>query len=661
MQSGEASRSHYRPGDILLNKYRIEGLLGRGGFAEVYRATHLKLNAPRAVKVLRKDAPGVGSQDFRMARERFKFEAQLGARLDHPNVVKVYDFEEAEDALFLVMEYAPGGSLRDRLEQEGALSVEDVIRLGLEVCGGLRVLHENLKAVHRDIKPANILFDEHGRAKVADLGLAQVPDDRIRRSLLGSLAGAHPGSPLYMSPEQETGRGILLPTSDLFSLGCVLFEALTGVAYKNVYGSRVRDHRPDVPAWLDAVIARALAETPGRVPEDGRDTTKRYRRAEDLLRALERRGEDGKRKRLWGALAAGFVAALVLILRVVFGGDNLVIPDSPETTQNAPLAAMLPTTAAPPKAAEQDGVSSPAATPVPADTEMPAPTFMPSPTYTATPQPTITPSPTANPTLAPGATMVSPVDGMVMVYVPAGEFEMGSDPGNDPYFWGAEAPSHLVSVGGFWIYKTEVTNEMYQKCVDDGGCSSPKQVDSDTRSIYYGDPRYSNYPVIHVTWYQARDYCLWAGGRLPTEAEWEKAARGEDGRLFPWGNQAPSSKLANLCDRGCSNPDARLSNLDDGYADTSPVGNYPAGVSPYGAYDVAGNVWEWVADWYQTGYYASSPYENPQGPPSGERKGIRGGSWFNGMDGVRTVVRSSRKPDDHFYSIGFRCVMDSKH
>jgi serine/threonine protein kinase len=266
-----------------------EKFLGKGAFAEVYRVMQSLMNVPRAIKVLRKDTRGAGSDDYRKAMERFKIEVQLGSQLDHPNVIKVYDCEEKAGELFLIMECADGGSLKDRLDRGELLSVEEATRLGADICNGLKALHEKLEAIHRDIKPSNILFAADGTAKIGDLGLAQVSGlDSLRSELGTSFSPGHPGTPEYMSPEQETTKGYLLPTSDIFSMGCVLFEALTGKRYEKVYGTRLRDHRADIPVWLEDIVARALAETQGSVPDDDRDPKKRFRQADIMRRALER-------------------------------------------------------------------------------------------------------------------------------------------------------------------------------------------------------------------------------------------------------------------------------------------------------------------------------------------------------------------------------------
>lgn len=252
-------------------------------------------------------------------------------------------------------------------------------------------------------------------------------------------------------------------------------------------------------------------------------------------------------------------------------------------------------------------------------------------------------SPNGNPfsprnTPAPaGYVMVSPQDGMKLHYVPAGPFTMGSDE------YGDEKPVHTVTLSAFWIDESEVTNQMYAMCVTDSKCAPPLP----TKDIaYYDDPQFADYPVINVTWGDATTYCLWAGRTLPSEAQWEKAARGPNGNAYPWGNQAPNKELANY------------DNSLDG--STSKVGQYPNGKSFYGAYDMAGNVFEWVNDWYGDTYYASSPSTNPPGPDSGYLRGVRGGSWDNSNYFIRSATRSGARPDAWVPNIGFRCALPAQ-
>jgi formylglycine-generating enzyme required for sulfatase activity len=714
----------YKPGEILLNKYRIERTLGQGAFGVVYLVTHLKLNALRAIKVLRWEDPGVGSTYYRMCRERFHLEAQLGEKLKNPYIVPVYDFEQDEETLILVMEYAAGGSLQTRIEGVRAskkpIPIAAALRIGVEVGRGLAAMHR-LQIVHRDLKPGNILFDVEGHARVGDLGLAQTPYSRLSGGT--SLAADHPGTSEYMAPEQRPGNKMALkPAADVYALGCVLFEVLTGeMRYFQKAGVRASSLREDVPEWLDNVVENLLSEEESKRPWDGveaveelrkaaeqvvwgeaqpkegeraqaerqrrqeadrlekerqeqketrrmeeerckaaaEDAAQRQKKEQMLVKAEKERrqkfadhekeveqigkaqpkaaDEENARRQLetwwskdeenkgskvippWviGAGGGGVVLLIVVAIWVLLGdggGKSKPITES-VTTPSAEVDFME---ANPSRLA-------------------PSPTFTVEPTATSAITPTFTAEPTVNspatPTLAPGASLVSEKDGMELVYVPEGDFLMGS-PEHDNLAESDEKPQRTVWLNSYWIDRAEVTNAHYSKCVAAGVCNTSEYADNNN---YNGADK----PVVGVDWNDARTYCEWAGRRLPTEAEWEKAATGTDGRVYPWGDKSPN---------------AQLLNYNNNVGKTTDAGSYPIGASPYGALDMAGNVWEWVADWYDSGYYSISPVRNPTGPSSGNEHVIRGGYWKNNGLGVRTANRYGFTPDISYYGLGIRCA-----
>jgi len=229
----------------------------------------------------------------------------------------------------------------------------------------------------------------------------------------------------------------------------------------------------------------------------------------------------------------------------------------------------------------------------------------------------------------------SELDGMTQAYVPEGEFLMGKGEvrKND------NSPQHLVYLDAFWMDKYEVSNSMYLKCLQAGACS---EMVSDNTT--YQNWIYRDHPVTYVTWEQANAYCQWAGRRLPTEAEWEKAARGTDGRKYPWGNEAANARLANF--------DGSM------IQEAVSVYRYPLGASPYGVLNMSGNAREWIADWYGEDYYLITPYANPTGPETGTERSLRSGSYNEDKNEIAITSRYRHEPQSAGLSRGFRCAED---
>lgn len=250
-----------------------------------------------------------------------------------------------------------------------------------------------------------------------------------------------------------------------------------------------------------------------------------------------------------------------------------------------------------------------------------------------------TPAPAVMPTVTPLPSEITDAQGMNMILVPEGKFSMGSNIGDSN-----EQPVQEVELDTFYMDHYEVTHSAYKACVDAGKCTSPGlNALGGFLTNYYDDPQYAEYPVVYVNWFQARSYCEWRGAQLPTEAQWEKAARGTDGPTYPWGPYI-------TCDRANYNYCIGL---------TSAVGSFSQGASPYGVYDLAGNVWEWTADWYSDTYYQTSPFPpNPTGPADGQFRVLRGGSFVDDENSQRSSHRQGELPENFNWNIGFRCARD---
>lgn len=595
---------------VLQNRYRIVTLLGQGGMGAVYRAWDLRLEGPVAVKEF-VPQPGLDAGTLGQLRDQFKQEVVILSRLSHPNLVRVRDFFEEHGNAYLVMDLVEGESLETRILRQYTIPEPEAVAWLLQLLDALAYCHGQ-GVLHRDIKPQNIIIDQQGQAILVDFGLVKLwnPNDPQTRTVLRGM-----GTPEYAPPEQYGKQGQSTnPRSDLYSLGATFYHALTGQAPPTASDRMADPHLFHPVRALNPRVSIATEMAILHAVEPAREA--RYSSAVEMRVALSRAAPAGEVPAFyrstarssalpWWAWAGGL---LILLMLLGWGGNALfgALKAAPAST-----AAWTPT-----------------ATPSPPVNSTPMQWFP--PTFTVTPTPALTdaPFPTVS-SLSFGDTWTRPADDMVMVYVPTGEFQMGSTEGDSD-----EAPVHTVALDGFWIDRTEVTNAQYGKCVTADKCD-PSDDSGDSR--FNGDDQ----PVVGVSWHDAVAYCEWAGGRLPTEAEWEYAARGSEGLTYPWGNEWEWD--------GNFNSDCG----SDTFECTAPVGSFPAGASWIGALDLSGNVWEWVADWY--GDYPSGRQVNPTGPQSGEDRVLRGGSWLDYKDAARGACRFRITPTITYNYIGFRC------
>jgi len=636
-----------------VGRYHVTDQLGSGGMATVFQAYDNRLERTVAIKFIRRDA--FSKEVLERVLKRFEREAKALAQLDHLNIVKVFDYGDYKGSPYLVMQYINGGTLKEKTGQP--LPYSEAARILIPVARALDYAH-NQGIIHRDVKPSNILISRTGDPLLSDFGIAKILETEENTQLTGTNVGV--GTPEYMAPEQWLGK--VAPQTDIYALGVVFYELVTGrkpftadtpaaVLLKQASDSlpRPRQFVSGLPDEVEKTIFKAMAKQ----PEERYASMAQFAAALEQLvsgippalendQTFDELSEGDKRATkpaiklpawLWVGLSilalaiVGVGISIPLLIKIIYkpekstptaasSGLAQTAEQLSATTDKSVVGTFVAETQ---RVAGQMKVTPPAEVIAAVATEVRA---------------------TEPPAIEIGSMKVSTSDGMTLLVVPGGDFSMGAND-NDSSAEKDERPQHKVNLNTFWIDQTEVTNAMYERCVQGGSCSPPNDTSSSKYDNYF--PAYGDYPVVNVTWSQATTYCEWAGRRLPTEAEWEKAARGTDRRLYPWG-QDLSCNLANYGGvNGC-------------VGDPLAVGSYPAGSSPYGAFDMGGNVSEWVNDWYDAGYYNISPDKNPTGPPSGSNHTARGGSWYTYPSFLRTSNRISMEASDANNRFGFRCA-----
>lgn len=711
------SASTHAIGSLLDGRYRIESLLGKGGFGVVYKATQLSTHQPVAIKVLHPERIGGGNAEMEIAR--FQREMSLIAKLHHPNIVRLLDSGQSEEGqLFTVLEYVDGNELGDYIKEHGPLAPRLARKLMLQVLDALSSAHEQ-GIVHRDLKPANIMVTSAGarrNAMVLDFGIGAVVEgqrDKDYKTL--TAAGQFHGTPLYMAPEQLRGKPID-PRIDIYAWGLVFFEILTGE--RGVDGDSLAD-----------IVSNHLNREPIKLPSGlrshplgqiilkatAKDADMRYLNAEEALNDLEEcvvtddliisgsfpsglaaidtsenrvpslnthPGALHEARTLAGPISgqhemppakspAGLIAIVVLALLVggglvwflTQGNDSATPPDNkPGETSK--------TTAPPPE-------TSPTAVPAVADVEEETEETPPEPQYTT-------------------GTIVTPpgTRGPEMVFVEGGTFEVG---GTDaliaeqrkacerfvPLKYCVEAtfakqrPAFEAELEGLFVDRTEVTNAHYQACLDAGSCSprnyqtcalidpktglfpegtlNEKQAEQLKETI--GVP--PMLPASCVTQAQAEAFCTWAGKKLPSEPEWELAASGGTSRLFPWTGDF-DAKNANGADETLSKTFKWKGKGPIAlHTDVEDGNAFSAQVGSYPSGRSPEGVFDLagnVQEW-TSGELATYPLDEGSTPPEEKLAPVRGGSWSSIGPWLGTRARSGLEPETLRTDLGFRCVL----
>lgn len=626
-----------------LGPYTLFREIGRGGFATVYLARDEQKQRDVALKVL--DPKLAGDPEF---LKRFEQEFKLAARLDHPHIVKAFDYGEANGQFYIAMTLVRGFDLRTRIRETGALSVSQALHYAKQIADALDYAHAQ-GIIHRDVKSANILLNEDGNALLSDFGLMRAVEKSSYMTAY-SRSQEFVGTAEYISPEQANG-GETTARSDLYSFGVVVYEMLTGQVPFHSDNSVVLvrmhadnpppnplDLRNDLPPALVNELLHALAKRPADRPAGAVVFVNAMQNA---LNA-EQQAAAAKTAKLLGlreSVVAQSRARMEQITRQKEEAERARLLAEREaeqletmTTETETLLKELKTEEEKARLAAADAEKARRA----AEER----------------------SKTAQARLARAEKVLEGWQGvdaaigaeeeirieltsgveMVLVHIPAGEFAMGSEESIDGLAQSPEIPWHNVYLDEYWMGRYPVTVAQYWAFANE----------TNRQSFVQSVQHMAQHPITQVSWDDAVAFCEWVSKKrrrkfaLPTEAQWEKAARGMDGRIYPWGNDPPE---ASRC------------NFTNAVKDTTPVGKYsPHGDSLYGCADMAGNVWEWCADWYNAAYYRISPDANPEGAASGSSRIVRGGSFRTGAAGIRCAVRHRHSPQVRRPNLGFRIV-----
>ncbi len=705
--SPRMSSSELSPGAIFAKDFRIVSPLRVGGMGAVYIVDQLSTGKQRALKVM---IPELAQNPE--IRDRFVLEAKAASKIESDHVVEIVTagVDEESGRLYLVMELLRGEDLGEALERTGALPIADVADVLSQVGHALAQAHVQ-GLVHRDLKPENVFLAMSKRqnaaftAKLLDFGIAKLVEDGRQKT------GTQPlGSPLFMAPEQTDRKGRICPATDVWALGLIAFQLLAGKSYwREAEEGSLASLLREICVDPLAPASERAAEIGARLPDGfdawfsrcvNRDIDARFVDAGSAVEAFAALVPVGATERKLVAQAAlgrtgpvaGSTTGGVVSSRSKSSAEAFEATAVAPSTTGAATGATTSAGAAP--ASAPSGSSprtvaialvvvaaaaaaiglvvfrSPSGPDAASSSASRAAASSSSATTSASASRSASPS--VSGAASSGASDASGRCQAGMIYHPGAGMIMGAKDGSPD-----AQPTHKVTVSSFCLDKTEVTAAAYQACVTAGECEKPpmdvnyKGITEEARAKYRelctsrmkdaGD-----HPINCVDWKEASTYCAWKKGRLPTEAEWEYAARGTSQRDFPWGDDPPSEKLLNACGSECAKwavehgVDLKtMYDGDDGYATTAPVGSFPRGASSLGVLDLAGNVWEWTSDWY--GPYSADAATDPKGPKEGTERVVRGGA-FNGamVDWAKPSYRWKSTPDTYNHAIGFRCAADPK-